>query len=318
MYRHLNSEEKNVIELGFLLKKSCREIAFVVGRHHSSIARELKRSIPFQPAGYSALVSEELYDKRRQKGGPCRKIRGEFKRWITAKIKLQWSPEQIVGRAVHEGQPKVAIETVYRFLYRDKELGGELWKNLRRCRPKRKRRFPRHTWRKIRPGLGERPVEANERSQLGHFERDLIEGPRESGSAMLTIVDRKSRLVRIEKLEGKWSAGVHAATVKAMWRLKVRSITNDNGLEFSSFDQTSMALKVPVFFTRAYASWERGSIENMNGLIRQYFPKKTDLKEVSYAEIQRVQKLLNDRPRKTLGWFTPLEVHQSKSPRPLR
>lgn len=318
MYRHLSSEEKDIIELGQRLRKSSREIAFVVGRHHSTIAREIKRSIPFKPAGYSAMISQELYENRRRKGGPRRKILGNFKRWITAKIKLQWSPEQIVGRAIHEGHPKVSVETVYRFLYRNKELGGELWKNLRRSRPKRKRRFPRHTWRKNRPGLEQRSTGATDRSEDGHFERDLIEGPREIGSAMLTVVDRRSRLVRIQKLENKWASGVHRATMKALWGLKVRSMTNDNGVEFSAFDKTSKALRAPVFFTRPYASWERGSIENMNGLIRQYFPKKSNLKEFTRAEIKHVEKLLNHRPRKTLGWLTPHEVHHAPPvPRPL-
>lgn len=313
MYRHLNSTERSIISLGCLLEKSTREIAFVVGRHHSTIAREIIRGSPDKRFGYSNLIARVEYEKRRRKGGPRRKIQGNFHRWIVAKLKQQWSPEQIVGRAHREGKPCISIETIYRFVYRDRKLGGELWKNLRRCRKKRKPRFPRHTWRKTRPGLDERPLAAEKRREAGHFERDLIEGPRATGSSLLTIVDRKSRLVRIEPLKQKWASEVHHATLRAFYRLQVRTLTNDNGMEFSAFEQTVRELKAPVFFTRPYASWERGSIENMNGLIRQYFPKQKNLKEISYEDIQRVQRLLNSRPRKTLGFLTPQEVHFKKS-----
>ena len=160
MYRHLNSTERSIISLGCLLEKSTREIAFVVGRHHSTIAREIIRGSPDKRFGYSNLIARVEYEKRRRKGGPRRKIQGNFHRWIVAKLKQQWSPEQIVGRAHREGKPCISIETIYRFVYRDRKLGGELWKNLRRCRKKRKPRFPRHTWRKTRPGLDERPLAA--------------------------------------------------------------------------------------------------------------------------------------------------------------
>jgi IS30 family transposase len=270
----LNSEERIIIELGALLIKSSREIAFVVGRHHSTVASEIHRGSPDKRFGYSRWIAEPGYRKRRLKGDPRSKIRSHLKRWICSKLKQQWSPEQIVGRAKLEGKHCVSIETLYRFVSQDKQAGGELWKKLRRCRKKRKPRFPRHTWRKTRPGVEKRPQEANERSRLGHFEGDLTEGARETGGAHLTLVDRKSRVVRIEHVKRKWSSEVHAATLRAVRRTRVASLTNDNGLEFSAFKKTSKAPRGPIFFTRPYASRKRGSIENMNGPIRQYFPKK--------------------------------------------
>ena len=307
-YRHLNSDERSIINLGHWLEKSTREIAFVVGRHHSTIARELRKG---RDHGlYFPMIARADYEKRRKLGGPRRKIRGNLKRWIIARLRKQWSPEQIVGRLKLERKNAVSIETVYRFVYAEKNLGGELWKNLRRSRPKRKRRFPRHTWRKPRPSLDERPLAANNRSQIGHLERDLVEGTRETGGALLTIVDRKSRFVHIEKVRGKWAKEIHLATLKALHKSNVRSITNDNGLEFSSFEKTAHELKTKVYFTRPYASWERGSIENMNGLIRQYFPKKASLNEIQETDLRRVRRLLNERPRKTLGYLSPAEVQK--------
>jgi IS30 family transposase len=118
-------------------------------------------------------------------------------------------------------------------------------------------------------------------------------------------------MVRIEHIKKKWAKEVHTATLRALRRTRVASLTNDNGLEFASFKKTSKELKAPIFFTRPYASWERGSIENMNGLIRQYFPKKENLNEITKADLRRVQQLLNERPRKTLGFLSPAEIQKS-------
>jgi IS30 family transposase len=309
-YRHLSQEERDIISLGEMLEKSSREIAWILCRHHSSVCRELKRNK--HSLGYSKYIAQDYYWRRRLRGGPRRKIQGEFKCHIVRQLERQWSPEQIVGRMKREGRAGVSIETIYRFIYRDRQRGGFLWKNLRRCRPKRKRRFPRYTWRHNRPGIDQRPESTNKRKRLGDFERDLIEGADHQG-ALLTIVDRKSRLTRIAHLQNKWAQSIHEATLRTLRGLRVRSLTNDNGPEFCAFKKTTTALKVPVFFTRPYASWERGTVENTNGLIRQYFPKKTSLKEISNEQIRRVERLLNNRPRKILGFLTPAEVHFKKT-----
>jgi IS30 family transposase len=135
-----------------------------------------------------------------------------------------------------------------------------------------------------------------------------VEGAGRKG-ALLTMLDRKSQLVRIEPLQQKWARETHLATLKGLRKLKIKSLTNDNGLEFSAFKNTARKLNAPIYFTRPYASWERGSIENMNGLIRQYFPKKTCLKEIQHAQIKKVEQRLNSRPRKNLGYKTPQETH---------
>ncbi len=305
-FSHLSPGQRRIIDLGLLLEKPVSEIAHLTGRHRSTIYREIKRNSD-KKAGYSDLYAHQCYRLRRLEGGPRRKIRGPLKKRVVEALQNQWSPEQISGRERLEGKPPVATETIYRFIYRDRQKGGLLWRNLRLCRPQRKRRFPRHTWRVPRPGLDQRPAGANERSELGHYERDLIEGPRRHGGQLLVLTDRRSRRTHIVPTDRKTAREVHQATLKALKDVLVRSLTNDNGSEFVRFRRTSRVLRVPIFFTRPYASWERGTVENTNGLIRQYFPKKLNLKEIPHEFFIQVAKKLNQRPRKTLGYLTPIE-----------
>jgi transposase, IS30 family len=153
-----------------------------------------------------------------------------------------------------------------------------------------------------------RPAIVELRQRAGDFERDTIVGERHK-SRILTIVDRRSRLTLMAKLTNHLPEETHRATVNLLKNEKVWSITNDNGLEFSSHEKTSYELKAPVYFTTPYTSQERGTNENTNGLIRQYFPKSTDLNLISDERIKEVQNLLNFRPRKTLGYLSPHEVH---------
>ena len=156
---------------------------------------------------------------------------------------------------------------------------------------------------------------ANLRLEVGHFERDLIEGPRPAGGSLLVITDRSSRMTHIIRPKRKTAAEVHRATTQILRTHLVRTMTNDNGPEFGNFTRTERALKCPIFLTRPYASWERGTVENTNGLIRQYFHKqlKLKLKDIPDEIIAQVAKKLNHRPRKTLGFLTPIEFEAKKS-----
>src|SRR6185437_9154862 len=225
------------------------------------------------------------------------------KQWIDQRLKQKWSPEQIVGRARLENRPIVGVETIYRYIYRDKVQGGDLWKHLRHTRKARKRRFPAPRWPKSLPRLSieQLPQSINRRERIGDLERDLIVGAQRRGY-LLTLVDRRTRFVRIEKLQRPSADAVHKATLQALKKLEVKSLTNDNGCEFIRYFETQKALGVPIYFTRPYASWERGTVENTNKLIRQYVPKQVNINEITHEQVKMVEMVLNHRPRKLLGF----------------
>lgn len=311
-YSHLTPKERLIIALGFELNKPFSEIAKVIGRHRSTIFREHKRHAT-KKYGYCNGVAEMRYDENRRR---CRKrfrIHGSLKLYIENRLKKQWSPEQIVGRRKLENRSRLSRETIYRFVYRERLQGGNLYLNLRRGRRKRRRRFPRYRWDAKRPSIASRPKVVNSRVRVGDFERDLVVGNRACKDAILTMVDRKSKLVRLEKLRNSSAREAHEATVRASNGLRVHSITNDNGHEFARFRDTASTLKAKIFFSRPYASWERGTVENTNGLLRQYFPKGTNFNEITNGNLRDVVRRLNKRPRKNLGFATPEEVHFGRS-----
>ncbi len=312
-YRQLSELERYQIDAGISLGLPLAEIARRIHRPRCTVFRELKRNGHINREGYSAIHSLQQRDTRRERCRPKFKIQGDMKLWIDNRLHEKWSPEQIVGRARLENRPIVGVETIYRYIYRDRKQGGVLWKNLRHIRKNRKKRFPAPRWPKALPRLSiqERPQEINERTRIGDLERDLIVG-RERRGYLLTLVDRKTRLVRLAKLDRPNADLVHRATLQALKGLSVRSLTNDNGCEFVRYGQTQACLGVPIYFTRPYASWERGTVENTNKLIRQYVPKQSTIQELTHEQIKMVEMVLNNRPRKTLGFRTPQEVHSQE------
>jgi IS30 family transposase len=311
-YRQLTLVERYQIQAAIGLGMSIGDIAIRLGRHRSTLFRELKRNGHLSREGYAACSSQQDYELRRKR---CRRpflVRDHLKRYVNSRLRLQWSPEQIVGRRRLESPrgPALGVETLYRYIYRDKVQGGILWMNLRHCRHGRRRkrfRMPRWPSQNPRPSALDRPAVIERRTRAGDFERDLIVGSQHRGYVM-TIVDRRSRLVHLRKLARPDAESTHLATVDALRRTRVRSITNDNGREFFAHQATAEALQAPVFFTRPYAAWERGTVENTNKLVRQYLPKSMPLQEIPNETLKMVETLLNYRPRKTLGYRTPIEA----------
>lgn len=332
-YRRLTRDERYQIEALLKSGLGIRAIARQLKREPSSISREVKKlklllvplsSTSIECGSYSAGLAEEwTQGKRRQPRFNDRKIQGQLEVAIREKLLLDWSPEQISGKfRISRSKRQVCFLTIYRYIERDKAEQGELWKHLRILRKNGKdRKIP--SWRPYRVNIcdrvkiKERPKIVEQRSRLGDFERDSVLGIF-NGSILLTIVDRTSRLLKMAWLPEKNSQLVHRATVALLKTEIVNTITNDNGSEFARHKQTAQALDASIYFSRSYRAWERGTNENLNGLIRQYFPRKRDIGNPSPSELRRITHLINSRPRKCLGYKTPLEVHAELKAKVLR
>jgi len=308
-YQQLTCEERYQISTALKCKKTNPEIGVLMDRHRSTIWRERNRNSGGR--GYRPKQAQEKTMARRQDRVYAEKLTPELEAVIREKLALQWSPEQIGGRLTVEGHESLCPETIYRFIKRDRDEGGSLWINLRRSNRRRKKRFGTVESRgqiKDRTSIEDRPQIVEKRKRIGDFERDTVIGKGHKG-VLLTIVDRVSKKVFIGKIGKKTAALAHGKTLKLLAGQSIHSLTNDNGKEFAQHKKTAKELNTQIFFTHAYSSQERGTNENTNGLIRQYFPKSMDLRSVTVKEIKRVVNLLDLRPRKNLGYRTPLEVH---------
>jgi IS30 family transposase len=317
-YHRLTREERYQIAVLKKSGKSIRKIASLLRREPSSISRELGRNGSFNDRGasYVAWKAHDQASLRRVGIGPRRKITPKLMEAIKAALLRQWSPEQISGRLamlnIH-----ISHETIYQFIYRDCLKGGDLYLCLRRKRKRRRSRAAAKNLKNVGKRsysnwIDKRPKIVDKRIRLGDLERDTVLG-KFLGPVLLTIVDRTSRLSRIAKIKGIDSKSAHQATLRLLKGQGVKTLTNDNGPEFALHSLTAKRLKAKVYFNHPYSSWQRGTNEHINGLIRQYYPKGTDFTKVSAREIKKLEALLNHRPRKCLGFKTPLEVHNRMS-----
>jgi len=313
-YSHLTEEERYHIDE--LLREGFNQtfIANELGRSKSTLSRELRRNKgergwrPRQ-AHFKALT-------RLQQRGRSNVARVEETSWNYAVEKLvqeQWSPEQISGRLKHENLPSISHESIYQRILADKKSGGSLYSHLR-CKKKRKKRYGgKSAGRGCIPNrvdIDMRPKVVDTRKRLGDWEGDTIIGNHTRGAVIATMVERKSRFTVIAKSKDKTSSSVIGSIIDEMKDLEsiTKTITLDNGKEFSGHQHLSNELGSKVFFAKPYASWERGLNENTNGLIRQYYPKKTSFDTISSEEMRNTARKLNNRPRKCLNFQTPLEV----------
>jgi IS30 family transposase len=316
-YSQLTMSER--YHLKFLLQAGMKikEIAETLCRHRTTIDRELKRNRA--PDGsYNPELASDLSSSRRRRGR-FRNISNEVSEYIRGSLEIGWSPEQISGRMESEIGERVSHELIYQYIDADRRDGGCLFAHLPRRGKKYKKRNLKATkriWKrsKKRRSIEERPVRASAGIECGHWEGDTIVGKGHKGG-LLTLVDRKAKLVLIRKVSDL-TAETLADTVADCFRGcpgLAKTITFDNGVEFASHDRIERELRARVYFAHPYSPWERGLNENTNGLIRRFFPKGTDFRSYGEEEIQRVQNLLNARPRKTLDFKTPKEVLMSDS-----
>ncbi len=309
-YVHLSAGERMQIYQWSRDRVSQAEIARRLGRDKATISRELRRNAV--AAGYLPDLAQRRYAGRRQRCRPrLRLAQRDLRRSVILLLQEGWSPEQIAGRLRREqGGTVVNHETIYRFVY-DSPLGRQekLYEYLRRGQKKRRRRQGRrvHTGPIAhRTFIDARPSAANERSEIGHWESDSLLFGREQ--AVNVLVDRRSRFTVLTRLAGKTARDTRHVLVERLDRLPHRSLTADNGGENADHGPISQQLAIPFFFCHPYHSWEKGTVENTNGLIRRYLPRDTDLRRVAHHDLEAIAADLNHRPRKCLGFLTPAEV----------
>lgn len=322
-YKHFSAGERDFIQLGLGLKRSARSIATELGRSPSSVSREIKRNLPQEFFRYTSRLAHERALKGRHSRGREERLKNDRVRsYVVSRLKLRWSPEQISGRIRIDLGETVSHEAVYQFIYAQIHRDGyghlkpgreDLRLHLRRRRKRRIPRDARRCQRVFRP-LGEsidaRPTIVGERLRVGDWEGDTVES-KDHRPGINTLVERKTGLVLITRLTDRTSLATSTAVTMRLLSLPKElrcTLTLDRGSENSAWSTIELTAGVKCFFAHAYHSWERGANENINGLIRDYFPKKTDFTTVPDVWIARVEYDLNTRPRKRLGWRTPLEA----------
>ena len=305
-YKHFNIETRSCIAYSLKNMKSIREISKILNCSHSSISREIKRNS--KNGIYNPAIAEKLSKERSKNCGSKGKLTLELKEEISKRLKKHHSPEQISGRLIKEKYiSKLSFKSIYNWI--SKGLIPEINKlNLRR---KGKRSKESETRGKIGgTNISERPLKVELRKELGHWEGDTILGE----GRILTLVERVSRFTYIFKLEGKVSESVKEKIKKLRKMLPkklLKSITFDNGKEFSKHRGINLETLIEIYFSNPGKPHERGTNENTNGLLREYFPKGRNLKKVDNTELSEVFLELNTRPRKCLNYNTPLEILES-------
>ncbi len=311
-YRQLTQEQRYQIYAFRQTGNTSSEIAAVIRVHKSTVSRELKRNRGQR--GYRAQQAQSLAMERKQKGVP--RITAETWAVVERLLRQDWSPEQISGRLKKEQKVCISHEWIYQYVLKDKQAGGGLYRHLR-CQKKRRKRYGKYDRRGQLlncHSIEERPAIVNGRKRLGDWEVDTIIGKRQK-QAMVTLTERKSRLTLLGKVSRRTAQAVQNQIHKLLLPVadQVHTLTSDHGKEFAYHEQIAKALHLKFYFAHPYAAWERGTNENTNGLLRQYFPKKHDFQSISKKEIGQAMSRLNFRPRKSLRFKTPFEVFYHSS-----
>jgi len=311
-YSQLTQEQRYHI---YGLKKAGNAQTFIadaVGVHKSTISREVRRNRGYR--GYRPQQAHERALNNRRQAKKHIKFTGELKKVVIEKVLLDWSPDQISGYLQKDGAVSISHESIYQFLLVDKKAGGTLHTHLRHAGKKRKKRYGAKDRRgqiKNRVSIDERPKIVDKKLRIGDWEGDTIIGKQQQ-KAIVTLVDRASKMVRIGPVATKHSNTVATIMVDLLRPMKriSHTVTLDNGKEFSGHEKIAESLDIGIYFAHPYSSWERGLNENTNGLIRQYIKKGSSFDGVTNERINFIENRLNNRPRKSLGYLTPNEVYQ--------
>ncbi|MCP1144702.1 IS30 family transposase [Lysinibacillus endophyticus] len=304
-YTHLTISERSKIETYFELGYSIRQIAEFLKRSPSTISRELRRHLNCSPE-----EAQARYHSNKSKCGAKSKLTPKLKEVVQKKLGETWSPEQIVGR-LYPG--KLSFKSIYRWIY-----NGLLEVPLSTLRQKGKRQKPRETRGRFNIGtpISKRPKYVRKRETFGHWELDtVVSGRGQAKGCVATFIERKTRWYKAVLIPNRSAQAMEAAVKWLYQELPNGSIltaTTDRGKEFSCYNVLEKDLNIQVYFADAYSSWQRGSNENANGLLREFFPKKTNFDHVTEKEMEQALKLINNRPRKCLGWKTAYEAFQEE------
>lgn len=319
-YKHMTMEEREVMAQMHWEGTAVSEIARVLGRDKGTISRELKRNASPKYQCYTPCQAQKRSDARRLGASrrPRLKDKG-IRQYVEEKLSVGWSPELIAGRMGMDHRGKtISHEAIYQYIYHPTtEKREELIACLRRAHRKRKAKGIGRKQKKTkipnRVSIQQRPQSVENRRVYGHWEGDSLVS-RKSLVALQSLTERKSRLLLLSKMDRKGAQETAMTVIERLWALPEglrRSITFDNGTENAQHEIITAEIGIKCFFAHPYSSWERGTNEHINGLVRWYLPKGTDFSKITDEQIAQIEALINNRPRKCLGFKTPLEVASS-------
>lgn len=310
-YQQLIDSQRYQIEAYQKAKYTITQIAKELGVHKSTISRELKRNS--KKRGYNANHAVIVSKERKRESYKHHVFNSTMRKHIDLKLrKNQWSPEQIKGRCDLDRTSMVSIERIYQYIYEDQSKGGNLYLDLRTARRWRKKRSNRKHQRGQIPNrvmIGQRPEIVAAKTRFGDWEVDTIIGKNHK-TAILTVTERKSQFELMVKTDGTKAESIRKQMINllAPYKKLVKTITSDNGKEFTKHQEIAKKLEADFYFAEPYSPWQRGLNEYNNKLIRQYLPKKTNFNLISNQTINMIISKLNNRPRKLLGYKTPNEI----------
>jgi IS30 family transposase len=314
MYRQITFEERYTLGLLRQQGLSPSAIGRLLGRHRSTILREVRRNGTPRDGCYRPQLADWYARGRRSRSRRNRRFSpGDWER-IRALLREDWSPEQVAGRLRRLGELAISHETIYRYIWADKRAGGQLYQHLRGARKQCRKRYGRYDSRGRLAGkrpITARPAAADARTQLGHWEGDTMLGAGQAGPCVLTLVERKTGYLALGKLPRRTGADVNRRARRLIHAQPhpVRTITVDNGTEFHRYAALERVTAARFYFATPHHAWERGTNENTNGLLRQYLPKRQSMTHLTQYDCNRIAQKLNRRPRKRLGYRTPEECY---------
>jgi transposase, IS30 family len=317
-YTQITSEERYALSLLRKQGHTQAEMARMLGRHPSTIGRELRRNVwRCNGRGYVASRAQSYTNERRRRSRRNSQFSPAEWALVESVLREDYSPAQVVGWFARFQILVISHETIYRHIWQDKQAGGTLHVHLRRANKRFRKRYGQYDSRGRLAGkrhISTRPPGATNRSRIGHWEVDTVLGASQGGACIVSLVERKTGYVVIGKLKRRAAADLNARLERLVRRQPraVRTITADNGTEFHSYKALEARVPLKFYFATPHHSWERGSNENMNGLIRQYLPKGVSMEHLTQADCDRIADKLNRRPRKRHNWHTPEELYVAK------
>ena len=307
---HITNAQRYTIEVMLEQGFKRSEIAKAINKDKSVISRELKRNSDSRNGVYKSDLATKKYEKRLKDKPKLIKFTSAIKNLVDKKLEEQWSPEQVSNFDYGESIKMVSHERIYQYVIEDKKQGGSLHLNLRSKKKYRKRTGSKDKRGKIKnqKNISERPKVVGSRERIGDFEVDLVIGANHKG-ALLTINELTTGYTKVRLLKSKNAKEVSKMIVKVLkpYADICKTITSDNGKEFANHQYVSDQLGIDFYFADPYASWQRGANENYNGLLRQYFPKKSSFENITWRDVKRAERKLNMRPRKRLDFISPVD-----------